>query len=246
MSPRDNLILGALPDDEYERVLARMHLVPLRVGDLVYEQDQRVGEVFFPMSGALSLLILLEDGTTMEPGIIGREGMLGFPIGLGDDISRWRSQVRIEGEAMAMPREALREQILEGGQLNGLLMHYAGLLIGLVAQSAACSQFHSLSQRCARWLLLLHDRAAGDEFPLTQESLASMVGSYRPSVSVALGELRDAGIIEQTRGRIRVIDRAGLERFTCECYERIHVKYDEIIEGSADGHRYGATHSHDA
>lgn len=232
MNPRDNQILAALPDNEYERIVAKMHARPLKVGRIVYEQDERVTEVFFPMSGGVSLIVMMEDGSMMEPGIIGREGMLGFPIGLGDDVSRWRSVTQVEGEAMVMSRAAMREHIREGGQLNSLLTHYAGLLISLVAQSAACAQFHELRQRCSRWLLLMHERSTSDGFALTHEHLASMVGSQRSSVTEALHELRDAGLIRQpSRGTIEVIDRVGLEAATCECYDRIQIKYEEVVDG---------------
>lgn len=234
MNPRDNQILAALRDDEYERVVAKMHAVPLKLGEGIYEQDEPVTEVFFPMFGAVSVLVMMEDGSMMEPGIIGREGMLGFPIGLGDDISRWRSIAQIEGEAMVMSRKEMRKLIREGGQLNSLLTHYAGLLISLVAQSAACAQFHELRKRCSRWLLLMHDRSPGDEFPLTHDYLASMVGSQRSSVTTALHELRDVGLIEQSRGTITVIDRRGLEADTCECYARIQIKYEEVVDGEGD------------
>lgn len=242
VNPRDNQILGALPDQEYERVVAKMHAVSLNLGETIYEQDEEVGDLFFPMSGAFSLLILMEDGSMMEPGIIGRGGMLGFPIGLGDDISRWRSIVQLEGEAMVMSREVMREHIVAGGKLNALLTHYAGLLISLVAQSAACAQFHELRQRCGRWLLLLHDRAKNDTFPLTHDALAAMVGSARSSVTVALHELRDAGLSRQSRGAIEVMDRRRLEADTCECYARIQIKYEEVVGGEAgedaQGHEY--------
>lgn len=240
MDPRNNLLLRSLPREELERLQSKMRRVRLELDQIVYEQDDLVTDVYFPLSGALSLLILMRDGTMMEPGIIGREGMLGFPIGLGDDISRWRSVPQIAGEALVMSRADLTEHLRQPGNLNPLLTHYAGLLISLVAQSAACSQFHPLRQRCGRWLLLMHDRAGDDEFSLTHEHLGAMLGAHRPSVTLALRSLADDDLIETRRGRVRILNRAGLERDTCECYGRIQIKYEEVVEvdQGGTGHDY--------
>jgi CRP-like cAMP-binding protein len=202
-----------------------------------------VEDVYFPLSGAVSVIVMMEDGTMMEPGIIGREGMLGFPFGIGDDLSRWRSIVQLSGEAVVLSRETMRDLMVEANNLAPLLTHCAGLLVALVAQSAACSQFHSNRERCGRWLLLMHDRADADDFPLTQEYLAGMLGTHRPAVTVALGQLREEGLVETARGTVRVLDRAGLEASVCECYRRVQMKYEESVEvgerrSAGQGHAY--------
>jgi CRP-like cAMP-binding protein len=230
MNPLDNLILAALPEGEREALLALMHPVTLVRGELLYEQDALVHDAYFFTSGAASLLILMENGSALEPAIIGREGMLGFPIGLGENRSRWRSVIQIEGEALVIPRSDLSRQLRVGGDLPALLTHYAGLLITFVAQSAACAQFHSLEQRTARWLLLMHDRARGDDFAITQEYLAFMLGAHRPSETLALHALSERGILGLRRGHIRILDRAALLAETCECYARVQIQYAESVE----------------
>lgn len=230
MDPRDNLILAALPEGEREALLRLMRPVRLARGDLLYEQDALVDDAYFFTSGAASLLILMENGTALEPGIIGREGMLGFPIGLGENRSRWRSVMQIEGAALVMPRSELSRQLRAGGHLPPLLTHYAGLLITFVAQSAACAQFHSLEQRTARWLLLMHDRARGSEFAITQEYLAFMLGAHRPSETLALHALSERGVLGLRRGHIEILDRGALMAEACECYGRVQIEYEERVE----------------
>ncbi|MGE3855605.1 MAG: Crp/Fnr family transcriptional regulator [Dehalococcoidia bacterium] len=240
-SPTDNLLLAALPPGERADLLERMRPVTLERGGVLYDQDAPVHDVFFFTSGAASLLILMEDGHAMEPGIIGREGMLGFPIGLGDDRSRWRSVMQIAGDGLVMSRADLSAQLRRGGDLPALLAHYAGLLITLVAQSAACAQFHSLEQRTARWLLLMRDRAAGDEFAITHEYLAYMLGANRPSETLILHSLASRGVLELRRGSIRIADREALERESCECYRRVQIEYDYNVEvrvGEGGGQPY--------
>ncbi|MEI7926335.1 MAG: Crp/Fnr family transcriptional regulator [Chloroflexota bacterium] len=225
MNPTDNLLLAALGEEERAHLLTMMHPVQLAIGDLLYEQDAPVSDVFFFTSGAASLLILMEDGHALEPGIIGREGVLGFPIGLGQDRSRWRSIMQVPGEALVMSRADLSHLLRQGGDLPALLADYAGLLISFIAQSAACAQFHSLEQRTARWLLLMQDRSRTDEFAITQEYLAFMLGANRPSETLVLNALSARGTLELNRGRIRVLDRAALQRDTCECYARVQMEY---------------------
>lgn len=239
MNPTDNLLLAALPTEEREQLLKLMHLVTLDVGFVAYEQDAPVSEVYFPLSGALSILILLEDGRAVEPALIGREGMLGFPIGLGKNLSPWQSIVQLPGQALVMPRDALRDFISQPGHLAPLLQHFAGLLIGLAAQSVACTQFHSIEQRTARWLLIMRSRADRDEFAITQEWLAHMLGVHRPSETLALSTLRERGLIEQSRGRIRISDQAGLEALACECAARSARQYAELVEVAAAANKSG-------
>ena len=225
----DNRILAALPDEERQRLERLMHRRTLSIGEVLYEPEQPVTEMYFITSGAVSLMVVMESGQLFEPAIVGREGMLGFPIGLSDDRSRWRSVVLVPGEAYVMRRVDLSAHLREPGNLAPLLIHYAGLLVTFTSVSSACSQFHSLQQRLIRWLLLVHDRADGDEFAMTHDSLGMMLGSYRPSATVALGELQTRGLVSQGRGRIRVLDRGGLEAAACECYERVRLEYAEPV-----------------
>jgi hypothetical protein len=174
-------------------------------------------------------------GGSIEPAIIGREGVLGFPIGLGDDISRWRSTVQLPGGAVAVSRADVVRHIAHGGALPGLLAHYSTLLLTFVAQSALCNRFHRVDARIARALLIMHDRAESDRFELTHETLANMVGTHRPAVTLNLQAFVDAGMIRGTRGAIEVLDRDALEQASCECYERVRAGYDERVYSRFDG-----------
>jgi CRP-like cAMP-binding protein len=243
MDPTANLIIAALPDDEREQLLHAMQRVALKTGQVLYEQDAPVSKVYFPLAGAVSVLILLEDGRAMEPAIVGREGMLGYPLGLGENRSPWQSVVQLPGEGLTMSRDALRDFLIRPGHLGPLLTHYAGLLIGFTAQSAACAQFHRLEERTARWLLNMHDRAGADEFAVTHEWLAHMLGVYRPNETVALGMLREEGLIEQERGRIRIRDVVGLEAMACECYRRTASQFAELVHTSPPSPPSGGHHA---
>jgi CRP-like cAMP-binding protein len=235
VDPKDNLLLAALPDAERAELITKGRTVKLALGDVLYEQDALVSDAYFVTSGAVSLLISLEDGRALEAAIIGREGVLGFPIGLGDNRSRWRSIVQLPGEALVVRRDEVSEHLRRPGNLAALLGHYAGLLTTFAAQSAACTQFHPLAERTARWILIMHDRAGSDEFAITQEFLAYMLGTHRPSETIALGELREQGLIELARGMIKVRDRKGLEAAACECYARIaRDYYGERVEVGRD------------
>jgi CRP-like cAMP-binding protein len=234
MDARDNLLLAALNDEERAEIVTRCRRTGLKIGQVLYEQDELVEDAYFFTSGGVSLLIPLEDGRALEPAIIGREGMLGFPIGLGDNRSRWRSVVQIPGETLVMRRSDLEAHLRQTGDLAALLAHYAGLLITFTAQSAACTQFHSLEQRTARWLLLMHDRAQADDLQITHEFLAYMLGVHRPSETLALDQLRAQGLISMSRGTVHIANREGLKAMTCECYARVERDYAELVQVSQD------------
>jgi len=221
--------LDALPQRERDGLLELAKRVTLGLGDVLYEQGEEVQDVHFLISGGASVLVALTDGRALEPAIVGREGVLGYPMGLGDNRSRWRSVVQIEGEAYAIPVDDLASILRESGELGPLLMHYSGLLVTFVAQSAVCTHFHEIRQRAARWLLTMQDRARGNEFPLTHEWLAYMLGASRPALTNELRGLVEDGLIEQRRGSIRILDRAGLEAASCECYAHVQDAFGESV-----------------
>lgn len=234
MTTTDNLLLNALPEHERDRLLSLAERVSLPLGEVLYEQGDEVHRVHFLTSGAASMLVLLSDGRAIEPALVGREGVLGYPMGLGDNRARWRSVVQLEGEAFAIPVGDLASILREPGELGPLLMHYTGLLVAFVAQSTACTQFHEIRQRASRWLLLMHDRAAADEFPITHEWLAYMLGTSRPAMTHELGLLADEGLLVLRRGAIRVSDRAGLEAVACECYAQVQDAFAELASAPSE------------
>jgi CRP-like cAMP-binding protein len=227
----DNRLLAALPPEERERLLPGMETVPLSVKHSLYEPDQPIEHVYFVRTGVVSLVSVMEEGALVEVATIGNEGMVGLPVFLGADTISMKAFVQIPGEAWRMGAAPFREAVRNGGRFPELLQRYTQALFLQVAQGAACNRAHSIEERCARWLLMTHDRVERDEFPLTQEFLAIMLGVRRPSVTVAAGILQKAGFIRYSRGRITVVDREGLEAATWECYGMIRREYDRLFDG---------------
>lgn len=227
-----NRLLNWLPRAEYARLAPHLELVTLPARHVVYEPHEPITRVYFPQDGMLSLVLPLADGGTVEVGIVGREGVAGVPAVLGVETMPTRCIVQLAVRARVMRVAALRRQARDAAPLHGLLKRYTQTLIDQIAQGAACNRRHTLERRCARWLLMSHDRAEADAFPLTQEFLAEMLGVHRPAVVTALGTLRRAGVIASTRGGrggIQVLDRAGLEGAACECYGAIRARFDAVF-----------------
>ena len=222
-----NLLLDALPARDQLRVRSQLERVPLPLGMTIYEADAPITQVFFPCSGMVSMVSEMPEGT-VEVGTVGREGMVGVAIALQADSMPTRAFVQVEGEAMRMSAGNLRALMTESAALQRILARYALALFDQAAQSAACNRLHTLEERCARWLLMTHDRLRGDVLPLKHTFLAQMLGVHRPAVTVAAGTLQRAGMISYTRGRIRIIDRAALESAACGCYEITRRSYEQL------------------
>lgn len=226
--PGRNRLLGLLPPDEWARLQPHLEPVALGPGDPIYHPDEPIPYVYFPTTLIGSLVVVMDDGQSSEWGTVGNEGMIGLPLFLEDDSLPSRAFCQGAGEGFRMKAAAFREQSRDGS-LHSLLHRYTLALLNQVAQSAACNRLHSFEERCARWLLMTHDRCGKDQFDLKQEFLAQMLGTRRATVSVAAGILQKAGFIRYTRGRITVVDREGLESAACECYARIHREYDRLL-----------------
>jgi CRP-like cAMP-binding protein len=227
--PIQNKILAALPAGEYERLRGRLTPVPLPLGETLYHQDERIEYVYFVNVGVVSHVTHLEDGGSVEVGLVGREGVVGLPIALGDDVSPNHALVQIAGGGVRMDAAALREELRGGGRLQSLLLRYALAMHKQTSQTAACNRGHNLGERLARWLLMCQDRVGGDELGLTQEFIAQMLGTRRSGVSEAAILLQAAGLIRYTRGRITVLDREGLEEFACECYGVVRAEFERLL-----------------
>jgi CRP-like cAMP-binding protein len=224
-----NALLAALPAEEYERLRPRLETVSVKVPEGVYEPGEAVPHVFFPRTGVFSLVTVMPDGATVEFATVGNEGMVGLPVFLGAETMPSRCFCQIESSAERMEAAAFREEVWRGGAFHELLHRYTQALFNQVAQSAACNRLHSIDERCARWLLMTHDRVAADRFDLTQQFLSQMLGVRRPSVSTAAGILQKAGLIQYSRGRITILDRPGLEAASCECYGIIRAEFDRLV-----------------
>jgi CRP-like cAMP-binding protein len=171
----------------------------------------------------------MRDGLAVEVGTIGNEGMVGTPVLLGADLSPTRAFAQVPGEALRMRTVLFKEEMQNGGPLPDLVRRYTQAMVNQISQSVACNHLHSVGQRMCRWLLMTHDWVGADEFPLTHEFLAQMLGVRRPSVSVVAGILQKAGLIRYHRGRITVLDRKGLEAASCECYEVVRKESDRLL-----------------
>ena len=213
-----NHLLGALETDDLARLANDLEYVALRPHDVLYEPHAAIEYVYFPTLGCVSMINITPEGC-VEVGTIGREGMVGVPILLGAESEPTRALVQVDGDAYRIARAPFLEAIEASDAMQSILLRYVMALFNQVAQSVACNRLHSLEARCARWLLMTHDRVDGDKFELTQEFLSYMLGVHRPAVTLAAGLLQRAGFIHYTRGRISVTDRAGLERASCSCYQ---------------------------
>jgi CRP-like cAMP-binding protein len=214
-----NLLLAALPAGEYERIAQSLETIPLKLKSLIHRPGDPIEHVYFPGGGFCSLVTVLKDGAMVEVATIGREGMVGITAALdGNPVS---STSMVQGETdtcYRMKADAFRREMERRGVFYELLTHYAQALIGFIMQSTACNAVHSVEQRLARWLLMARDRMGSDEFPLTQEFVAIMLGASRPTVTIVAGTLQKAGLITYHRGHVTIVDREGLEAAACECY----------------------------
>lgn len=227
--PIQNKILAALPAEEYERLRGLLTPASLPLGETLYEQDSRIEYVYFVNTGVVSHVTHLEDGGSVEVGLVGRDGMVGLPIALGDDVSPNHAIVQIAAGATRMEAAAFRDELGRGSRLQGLLLRYALAINKQVSQTAACNRSHNVGERLARWLLMCQDRVGGEELHLTQEFIAQMLGTRRSGVSEAAILLQAAGLIRYSRGHITVLDREGLEEFACECYEVVRAEFERLL-----------------
>jgi CRP-like cAMP-binding protein len=223
-----NKILAALPAKEYERLLPHLELVALPIGKVLYDTADSIQDVYFPSACIVSLVTHLKEGASVEVGLIGREGMVGITVVLGDDVAPNQAIVQIANGGMRLSVRALMKELSQGGQLQPLLLRYTQTLLKQVTQTAACNRTHHVGERLARWLLTCHDRVESDELILTQEFIAEMLGTRRAGVSEAATMLQVAGLIRYVRGRITILDRKGLEEFACECYEVVRKEFDRL------------------
>jgi CRP-like cAMP-binding protein len=223
--PTRNNLLAALPRKEYKRLIPHLEYVRLPFMVVLYEGGEPIEHVYFPNDGLISLLVVMSDKTPKEVGLIGNDGMLGTAVALGMKTTPIRALVLMPGSAMRMKAQALRGELKQGGALQGVLQRYSHALFAQISQSAACVSSHAVDRRLSRWLLMMHDRAPGDEFEMKHEFMAMMLGVTRSVVTRAAGRLQKETMIHYTRGRVAVLDRRGLEATACECYAVVKEEY---------------------
>lgn len=227
-----NRILSALPDEEFERLKPKLRPVSIPLGEIVYHPEQPIEDVYFINRGIISWLATLEDGNTVEAGVIGPEGVAGIPVVLGATSTPNQGLAQSPVEALKISANDLVSEFRKGGHLHNLLLRFVHTMFLQVTQTAACNRLHELDQRLARWLLMTHDRLDGDQFTLTQDFLSRMLGVRRAGVSVAANSLRQKGLIDYHRGDIKILDHGALEDVVCECYEIVKDEYDRLSASS--------------
>ncbi|MEJ8852469.1 Crp/Fnr family transcriptional regulator [Variovorax rhizosphaerae] len=230
-----NLLLSALPVAELERWLPDLEPVDLPLGHVVFESDSTLRHVYFPTTAIVSLLYVLENGASAEIAVVGREGLVGVSLFMGGNSTPNRAVVQSAGQGYRLGAHALNAEFSRAGPVLRLLLCYTQALIAQMSQTAVCNRHHSLDQQLCRWLLLSLDRLDGDDLEMTQELIASMLGVRRTGVTQAASQLQAAGLIRYARGRISVLDRPGLEKRTCECYQVVKKEYERLLPGPGPG-----------
>ena len=224
-----NQLLATLPEVISERWLPELEYVELPLGKVLYESGDVLGHVYFPTTAIVSLLYLLENGSSAEIAIVGNEGLVGVSLFMGGESTPSRAVVQSAGSSFRLRSSVLKQEFAQSGPVLHLLLRYTQALITQMAQTAVCNRHHSLDQQLCRWLLLSLDRLQGPELVMTQELIANMLGVRREGVTEAAGNLQKAALIRYARGRITVLDRAGLEQRTCECYAVVKAEYDRLL-----------------
>jgi len=228
-----NLLLAALPAADYARIRPSLSVIPLVLKDVLHKPGEPIREVYFPGGGFCSMLTVLEDGNMVEIATVGREGMVGASAVLDGTVPT--STAMVQGETDTCYRmnvDAFRREVNRHGAFHELMTRFAHALFGFVAQSTACNAIHSVEQRLARWLLMAQDRMRSNEFPLTQEFVAMMLGASRPTVTVVAGTLQRAGLIRYRHGHVSILDRDSLEAASCECYRAATDLLNSVTDGS--------------
>jgi CRP-like cAMP-binding protein len=227
--PKQNAILAALPAQDFERLLPELELVAMPLKWTVSESGDHVNFLHFPISGIVSLMYSLEDGSTSETALVGHEGLVGISIFMGGESMPTSTEVQSAGQAYRLKRQVMKHEFAQGGKLQHLALLFTQAMICQTSQTAVCNQHHSLDQQVCRWLLMSLDRLHSDELAITQESISRLLGVRRESVTQALGNLKKDGLIERGRGRITVVDRVGMEARVCECYAVVKDEYKRLL-----------------
>ena len=227
--PRANHLLAAIPEAEWARFAPHLTPVQMDLGMVVYESGNPQPYVYFPTDSIISLLYVMEDGASAEIAIVGREGLVGISLFMGGDTTASRAVVQSAGYAFRMKGKYIRDEFVLAGRVQQLFLRYTQALLTQMGQTAVCNRHHNVDQQLCRWLLMSLDRLSQDELTMTQELIANMLGVRREGVTDAAGKLQRAGIIQYTRGRIRVLDRAALEKRACECYRVVNAEFARLL-----------------
>jgi CRP-like cAMP-binding protein len=227
--PRKNRLLAALPAAEWQRWLPQLERVEMPLGEVLYESGTTLSHVYFPLTSIVSLLYVMENGASAEIAVVGNEGIVGISLFMGGESTSSRAVVQSAGDGFRLKAQLMKNEFDRAGPVLHLLLRYTQALITQMAQTAVCNRHHSLDQQLCRWLLLSLDRLQGNDLVMTQELIANMLGVRREGVTEAALKLQTVGLIRYARGHISVLDRAGLEQRTCECYAVVKNEYDRLL-----------------
>jgi CRP-like cAMP-binding protein len=227
--PRDNWLLAALPDAEWSRWAADLEFVDLPLGKVLIAPGGNTTHVYFPTTAIVSLLYVMANGASAEIAVVGNEGLVGVSLFMGGRSTSSSAVVHAAGKAYRLKARLVMQEFDRGGPVLHLLLRYTQALITQMAQTSACNRHHAVDEQFCRWLLLTLDRLPGSEIVMTQELLSNILGVRRASVTEAAGNLQKDGLIRYERGRITVLDRAGLEHRSCECYAVVKKEYDRLL-----------------
>ncbi len=228
-TPSQNHLLAALLNAEFDRLSPHLELVPMRLGEVLYESGEKMQYVYFPTTSIISLHYLLEGGGSSEIAGVGNEGLLGIALFMGGNTTPSRAVVQTGGYAYRLKAQILMDEFNRGGAMLHLLLRYTQALITQMSQTAVCNRHHSVEQQLCRWLLLTLDRMPTNELTITQELIANTLGVRREGITEAAGKLQQAGYISYRRGHITVLDRTGLESKVCECYEVVKKEFARLL-----------------
>ncbi len=224
-----NHLLAALPADEFIRLKPNLEPVSLSLGEVIYESGEQLEYVYFPTSAIISLLYIMENGSTAEIGMAGNDGLVGIALYMGGSTTPSRAVVQSAGNAFRMPSKAINDEFSLGGVFQKILLRYTQSLMTQISQTAVCNRLHTVEQQLCRWLLINHDLLRTNKLIMTHDLIANMLGVRREGVSIAAGHLQANGLIKYVRGTITMLDREALESSACECYRVVKDEYDRLL-----------------
>ena len=226
---RLNHLFAWVSEEELMRLLPNLQPLTLSLGEVLYESGEKMDYVYFPTTAIISLLYIMENGSTAEIGVVGNDGLVGIAIFMGGDTTPNRAVVQSAGKAFKMQAREMKEEFTRGGRFHSLCLRYTQALITQISQTAVCNRLHSIDQQLCRWLLLSHDRLPTSRLIMTQELISNMLGVRREGITHAAKRLQKAGYISYVRGDMTILDRKGLEASVCECYQVVRTEYDRLL-----------------
>jgi CRP-like cAMP-binding protein len=241
--PTENHLLAALPTAEFERLSAGLELVPMRLGDAIYEPGRQLEHAYFPVTAIVSLLYVTRSGASSEIAGVGPEGIVGMPLFMGGNTTPSSAVVRTAGHAFRLERRVLAAEFMRAGAVQVLLLRYTQALIAQMCQTAACNRHHTVEQQLSRWLLWTVDRVPMKDMSMTQDLVASLLGVRRESITEAAGRLQQGGFIQYRRGHIDVLDRIGLQSRACECYAIVKTEMNRLLPEALSRREVAAVHA---